>query len=112
MFEELTDRTWEAGEWGDPLASTLEGQIVRVADSVAYLNHDIAGRQEPAARVPGRVADPGSAGRQGTDHRELGSGGKTDELTVADVVRRAERRGDTDRKRKTQACCNRRKFVE
>ena len=42
VFEELTERTWEAGEWGDPLASTLEGQIVRIADSVAYLNHDIA----------------------------------------------------------------------
>ncbi len=25
-----------------PLASTLEGQVVRLADSVAYLNHDIA----------------------------------------------------------------------
>jgi dGTPase len=42
VFEELTDRTWESGEWGDALASTLEGQIVRIADSVAYLNHDIA----------------------------------------------------------------------
>jgi dGTPase len=42
VFEELTERTWEAGEWGDPLARTLEGQIVRIADSVAYLNHDIA----------------------------------------------------------------------
>ncbi len=42
VFEELTHRTWSAGEWGDPLASTLEGQIVRIADSVAYLNHDIA----------------------------------------------------------------------
>jgi dGTPase len=42
IFEELGDRTWSSDEWGDPLASTLEGQIVRLADSVAYLNHDIA----------------------------------------------------------------------
>jgi dGTPase len=42
IFDELAERGWDAGEWGDPLASTLEGQIVRVADSVAYLNHDIA----------------------------------------------------------------------
>jgi dGTPase len=32
----------EVGDWGVPLPSTLEGQIVRIADSVAYLNHDIA----------------------------------------------------------------------
>jgi dGTPase len=42
IFEELEERHWAPGEWGDPLASTLEGQIVRLADSVAYLNHDIA----------------------------------------------------------------------
>lgn len=44
IFEELgaRDRTWSPAEWGDPLASTLEGQIVRLSDSVAYLNHDIA----------------------------------------------------------------------
>jgi dGTPase len=42
IFEELAERHWSPGEWGDPLASTLEGQIVRLADSVAYLNHDIA----------------------------------------------------------------------
>ena len=42
IFEELAERYWSAGEWGDPLASTLEGQIVRLADSLAYLNHDIA----------------------------------------------------------------------
>src|SRR4029079_2574063 len=42
IFEELDERYWSAAEWGDPLASTLEGQIVRLADSVAYLNHDIA----------------------------------------------------------------------
>jgi dGTPase len=42
IFEELGERHWLAVDWGDPLASTLEGQIVRVSDSVAYLNHDIA----------------------------------------------------------------------
>jgi dGTPase len=42
IFEELGERHWSAGEWGEPLASTLEGQIVRLADSLAYLNHDIA----------------------------------------------------------------------
>ena len=42
IFHELEERTWSAAEWGDPLASTLEGQIVRLSDSVAYLNHDIA----------------------------------------------------------------------
>ena len=42
IFEELEERYWSAAEWGDPLASTLEGQIVRLSDSVAYLNHDIA----------------------------------------------------------------------
>ena len=29
-------------DWEGALPSTLEGQIVRIADSVAYLNHDIA----------------------------------------------------------------------
>jgi len=42
IFEELSERYWSAGEWGDPLASTLEGQIVRLSDFVAYINHDIA----------------------------------------------------------------------
>lgn len=42
IFEELGERNWSPGEWGDPLASTLEGQIVRLSDSLAYLNHDIA----------------------------------------------------------------------
>jgi dGTPase len=42
IFEELGERNWSADEWGAPLASTLEGQIVRLSDSVAYLNHDIA----------------------------------------------------------------------
>jgi dGTPase len=42
VFHELGERYWDADEWGDPLAGTLEGQIVRISDSVAYLNHDIA----------------------------------------------------------------------
>ena len=42
IFEELEERYWSTEQWGGPLASTLEGQIVRLADSVAYLNHDIA----------------------------------------------------------------------
>jgi dGTPase len=42
IFVELEERYWSAELWGAPLASTLEGQIVRLADSVAYLNHDIA----------------------------------------------------------------------
>ncbi len=42
IFEELEERHWSPEVWGEPLASTLEGQIVRLADSVAYLNHDIA----------------------------------------------------------------------
>jgi dGTPase len=42
IFEELQDRNWSAEQWGAPLASTLEGQIVRLADFVAYINHDIA----------------------------------------------------------------------
>ncbi len=42
IFHELEDRNWSADAWGSPLASTLEGQIVRLSDSVAYLNHDIA----------------------------------------------------------------------
>ena len=42
IFHELEERYWSAEVWGDPLASTLEGQIVRLSDSVAYLNHDIA----------------------------------------------------------------------
>jgi dGTPase len=33
---------WAAAGWGGWLPSTLEGQIVRLADSIAYLNHDIA----------------------------------------------------------------------
>ncbi len=41
IFQELKERHWSADEWGAPLASTLEGQIVRLADFVAYLNHDI-----------------------------------------------------------------------
>jgi dGTPase len=42
IFDELGERYWSSDEWGAPLASTLEGQIVRISDSVAYLNHDIA----------------------------------------------------------------------
>ena len=42
IFDELEERYWSASEWGAPLAGTLEGQIVRISDSVAYLNHDIA----------------------------------------------------------------------
>jgi dGTPase len=42
VFHELRERYWSADEWGEPLAGTLEGQVVRLADSVAYLNHDIA----------------------------------------------------------------------
>ncbi len=42
IFSELEERNWSEEDWGDPLASTLEGQIVRLSDSVAYLNHDIA----------------------------------------------------------------------
>jgi dGTPase len=42
IFHELGERYWSPTEWGDPLAGTLEGQIVRLSDSVAYLNHDIA----------------------------------------------------------------------
>ena len=42
IFHELEERYWSSDEWGAPLASTLEGQIVRISDSVAYLNHDIA----------------------------------------------------------------------
>jgi len=42
IFEELGERYWSADEWGAPLASTLEGQIVRLSDSIAYINHDIA----------------------------------------------------------------------
>ena len=42
IFSELEDRHWSADEWGVPLSATLEGQIVRLSDSVAYLNHDIA----------------------------------------------------------------------
>lgn len=42
VFHELEERYWSKDEWGAPLASTLEGQIVRISDSVAYLNHDIA----------------------------------------------------------------------
>ena len=42
VFGELAERYWSSDVWGPPLASTLEGQVVRIADSVAYLNHDIA----------------------------------------------------------------------
>jgi len=42
IFAELGQRYWSEAEWGDPLAGTLEGQVVRLSDSVAYLNHDIA----------------------------------------------------------------------
>ena len=42
IFSELEERYWSQEDWGAPLATTLEGQIVRLADSVAYLNHDIA----------------------------------------------------------------------
>lgn len=42
IFSELEERYWSTEEWGAPLSTTLEGQIVRLSDSVAYLNHDIA----------------------------------------------------------------------
>ena len=43
----IRDRTWEVRNGivchttGAPDAATLEGRIVRVADKIAYLNHDI-----------------------------------------------------------------------
>ena len=42
IFSELEERHWSAEEWGAPHATTLEAQIVRLSDSVAYLNPDIA----------------------------------------------------------------------
>ncbi|MBF6599532.1 MAG: deoxyguanosinetriphosphate triphosphohydrolase [Dehalococcoidia bacterium] len=53
IFEELEDRHWAAAAWGEPLASTLEGQIVRLADSLAYLNHDIADAERAGLLRPG-----------------------------------------------------------
>lgn len=79
IFEELEERFWSAAEWGAPLASTLEGQIVRLADSVAYLNHDIADA------VRARVLDPEDLPRDamrvlGTTHSQ-----RIDTL-VSDIV--------------------------
>ncbi len=53
IFHQLAERTRSPGEWGDPLASTFEGQIVRLSDSVAYLNHDIADAFRAALLKPG-----------------------------------------------------------
>jgi dGTPase len=33
---------WQEQGWGGWLPSTLEAQVVRISDSIAYLNHDIA----------------------------------------------------------------------
>jgi dGTPase len=58
---EVATADWEAMGWGGWLPSTLEGQTVRVADSVAYLNHDIADAIRAGllaeASLPRRVAE-------------------------------------------------------
>jgi dGTPase len=57
---------WAATGWGGWLPSTLEGQIVRLSDSIAYLNHDIADAIRAGllaeADLPRRVRDAFGAG--------------------------------------------------
>jgi dGTPase len=69
LTAELSTPAWNDGDWGGPLASTLEGQIVRIADSVAYLNHDIADAIRAGLLreddLPSRVRQ-----RLGTSHAE------------------------------------------
>ena len=59
IANEVATADWAAQGWGGWLPSTLEGQIVRVADSVAYLNHDIADAVRAGllteAKLPARV---------------------------------------------------------
>jgi dGTPase len=85
--------TWEVRDgivnhpWAAPLPATLEGQVARFADRIAYVNHDLddairAGILDPA-EVPPEVT-----ARLGSTHSE-----RIDTL-VADLVRTSEDRDE------------------
>jgi dGTPase len=113
IFEELGERYWSAEEWGEPLATTLEGQIVRLSDSVAYLNHDIAdgiragvlrGEDLPARDVLGEshseridtlVADIVDASWE-VSHAGPGAPGKVDGLPAGTIAMSKEVSAATD----------------
>jgi dGTPase len=60
---------WALQGWGGWLPTTLEAQVVRVADSIAYLNHDIADAIRAGllteSAIPRRVREVLGAGHSG-----------------------------------------------
>jgi dGTPase len=85
--------TWEVRDgilnhtWSMPLPSTLEGQVARFADRIAYVNHDVddairAGLLDPTD-MPGNVT------------RVLGSShGRRIDTLVTDLVGQSEKSGE------------------
>ena len=85
--------TWEVRDgvlnhtWSMPLPSTLEGQVARFADRIAYVNHDV----DDAIRAG--LLDPSEVPRKATNVLGSTHGQRIDNL-VTDLVRRSEESGE------------------
>ena len=85
--------TWEVRDgilnhtWSMALPSTLEGQVVRFADRMAYVNHDV----DDAIRAG--LLDPSDVPRKATDVLGSSHGRRIDTL-VTDLVRESEELGE------------------
>jgi dGTPase len=81
--------TWEVRDgivnhtWSMPLPSTLEAQVARFADRIAYVNHDV----DDAIRAG--VLEPGDVPTEATGVLGLSHGDRIDTL-VTDLVRESE----------------------
>ena len=81
--------TWEVRDgivnhtWSMPMPSTLEAQIARFADRIAYVNHDV----DDAIRAG--VLEPGDLPTEATDVLGPSHGDRIDAL-VTDLVRESE----------------------
>jgi dGTPase len=85
--------TWEVRDgivnhtWAMPLPSTLEGQVVRFSDRIAYVNHDV----DDAIRA--ELLDPGEVPKAVTAVLGSSHGERIDTL-LTDLVRQSEQAGE------------------
>ncbi|MGZ8602480.1 MAG: deoxyguanosinetriphosphate triphosphohydrolase [Actinomycetota bacterium] len=85
--------TWEVRDgilhhpWSTPMPATLEAQLVRFADRIAYINHDI----DDAARAG--VLDPAALPAEAVDVLGLTHSDRIDTL-VSDLVRESDDRDE------------------
>jgi dGTPase len=85
--------TWEVRDgilnhtWAMPLPSTLEGQVARFADRIAYVNHDV----DDAIRAG--LLDPGEIPQAATAVLGSSHGERIDTL-VTDLVRQSEAKSE------------------